>query len=327
MANLEFIDSFMHYDTATEYQKYENPGNNTLVPAAGRFGVQGLEVGLFSGGPQATFKTNPTSIYAGGALYLGTFSRVLIQHNNNLSPYVSCGVRNDARVYLQIGTVIHVSLVTVHLNSWYYFELNGLINVGGEQITAEVKVNEISVLSAATTSALEYHTIVDGNGAYFTSTQPYGVSPGDARLSDWYVNKTDYLGDVLIRYIKPNGVGHYNDWGFTGAASAWQATSEVPPDGDASYISTHTVTQKTSCAMENVALSGGACLGVQFLANGQKTNANIRSITPFVRTGGSDLNGDELSLPYGYVYTHDCQDTHYSESDLNAIEVGVELTA
>lgn len=339
MANLEFLDSFQHYDTATLGMKYNNPLGGTIVAGVGRFGVKGLQTSIFGDGPQITFKRNLEEVYIGAAIKVNGLGVRVLSLLNNGNPFLDAYVQNDGRVAILSNNVTKaVSTVSVETGIYYYFELKGLITPGGGgSISAEVKVNEVSLVTWSHSPGRD----TTGSGAfdeYFTQAQIYRLSPGTNYASDFYVHATEYLGDIKVRYIKPNAAGTFSDWTSTGG-DQWGVTDDVPPNGDSDYVSSHEYGDletegdgdKTSVNMEDVSLDG-ECVGIQFLANCRKDEANVRKIEPFVLEGGTETHGDSFSLPTNYVYTHDCLDENprtgdpWTEAELNAIEAGAELT-
>lgn len=338
-ADLEFLDSFQHYSTATLYQKYNNPLGGTIVDGVGRFGVKGLQTSVFGDGPQITFKRNLIEVYCGAAIKVTGVNLRILSLLNNGSPYLEAYVQADGRVAIASNNVIKaVSTYAIETNTFYYFELSGIIDPGpGGSISAEVRVNEETIVTWSHSPGQD-QTSNGEFSEYFTQAQIYRLSPGTNYASDFYVHADHFLGDIKVRAIKPNAAGSNSDWSSTGA-DQWSVTDDIPPNGDSDYVYSHDYGDledpgdgaKTSVNMEDVDLDG-ECVGIQFLANCRKDEANVRKIEPFVLEGGTETHGDSFSLPTNYVYTHDCLDVNprtgiaWTVAQLNAIEAGAELT-
>jgi len=326
MADLEFLDSFGHYDTATLYQKYNGPANGAVTAGVGRFGVQGLQPGLQ--GPRRTFKRNLDTIYCGAAFQLNVLlDRVLFIFLDNNTPHATISVRPDGRISI-LGpgnTEVAVSTAALVTGTFYYIEANLIVaNSGG---FVEVRVNEVSVVT--------YTGDTQGaSNAFATNIQiGQGASSAPAYISDFYVHTTRYLGDIKVRYIKPNGNGTNRDFSLSTGTDDFAVLDDVPPNGDTDYAYSETVNDKISCAMEDVDLLGGTCEGIQVLANVRKDEANVRKIKTLILEGGTETLGDEESIPTGYYYATTCYDENprtsaaWTDAQLDAIEAGIKITA
>jgi len=325
MAELEFLDSFGHYDTATMYQKYNGPAGGQIVAAVGRFGVQGMTPGLQ--GPRRTFKSNLATIYAGAAFQFNSeLARNCFVFLDNATPHVTLQVRVDGRLSL-LGpgnTEVAVSTVALVTGSFYYIEVHLVVNNAG---TCEVRVNETVVISYTGDTQ-------GGSNAYATNIQIGGLSASSGLLyiSDLYVHTTRYLGDIKVRFIKPDGNGTNRDFTLSTGTDDFAVLDEVPPNGDTDYAYSETVNDKISCEMEDVNLAGGTCEGIQVLASVRKDEANVRKIKTLILEGGTETLGDEESIPTGYYYATTCYDENprtsvaWIDTDLDDIEAGIKLT-
>lgn len=328
MADLEFLDSFGHYDDDTLYMKYNSPGSGGVTPAVGRFGVQALSPGLIS--PRRTFKRNISTIYVGAAFqFNGSLNRTVFNLLNNASSCCIVAVRTDGRVSITNSQNVEVATSTLALvtGPFYYIEANIVVDsIFG---FCEVRVNEVVACSFT------------GNfqgvaGEAFATN--IGVGQGSAiqplYITDFYVHTTRYLGDIKVRFIKPNGNGTNRDFSRSTGADDYVLVDEVPPNGDTDYLFTDVLNEKVSCEMEDVDLEGGTCEGIQVLACVRKDEANVRKIKTLILEGGTEtLGDDEESIPVGYYYATQCYDENprtsakWLEAELNDIEAGIKLTA
>ena len=120
---------------------------------------------------------------------------------------------------------------------------------------------------------------------------------------------------------------------MTGAASDWQATNESPPDGDTSYISSSTASQKDTMAMTNLSASAVTVYAVVPKLYVRKTDAGARTIEPLFHISGTDYAGTAQGMGTGYgqlyqVYSvSPATSSAWTVSEVNGLELGVELAS
>ena len=139
----------------------------------------------------------------------------------------------------------------------------------------------------------------------------------------------DYLGDITIDYIVPDGVGYINQWTPLSGAN-WENVEEVPPDEDTTYVSTVDVGHRDSYSMQNVP-AGTVPLGFQTLLYARKETEGGASLQPTFRQTGItyDSNTQGISTPDEYRYMIQPYDTNpatgvaITETEINAAEFGV----
>lgn len=122
----------------------------------------------------------------------------------------------------------------------------------------------------------------------------------DVYLLDQTAPNSDFLGDIRVAYIKPNGVGNSSQW-TPSAGANWQCVDEVPPNSDTDYVETTTVGNKDTYAFENVT---GDPLAIQVCNYCRKTSAAGASLAVVTRQNGTDYEGPTQGLgstSYDYV--------------------------
>lgn len=330
MPNLEFIDSFQHYDLATHNQKYNGIGSGfTIEATSGRFGTKAL-ANSSSSNPFITFKSNLASLYMGMAMhYTNGFQfpeRTIFNVRDNFSTQIALWQRVDGRLDVRRGdgTVLGTTLWAGHDLSWDYFEFFASIsNIGGSY---EVRVNEVTVLTGSGNTRMTSNN--------FATNLVFGsvASPEVRRLNDLYVHKAQFLGDVRISAIVPNGTGPHQAWTPSTGATHWDLLDEKPPNGDTDYVYTETLNARESNEMEDVVLLG-TCQGIQMLHSSRKIEANVRKLRQLLVNGaGVIYDGNEDSIGNSYVYYRECLDispftaANFTEAELNAIRYGVSLS-
>lgn len=139
----------------------------------------------------------------------------------------------------------------------------------------------------------------------------------------------DFLGDVIIDQIVPDGVGAYSNWS-PNTADNWDAVEEVPPDGDTTYVTAQTTGTRDSYTLEDVPLAA-EILGYQTLVYARKETEGGASISPTLRIGGVDYDADAQGLgsPASYEYLIQPYDTNpatlakITPAEINAAEGGI----
>ena len=166
----------------------------------------------------------------------------------------------------------------------------------------------------------------------------YGSFNGKLIADDLYFLDTtgsknnDFLGDVRVDVIRPDGAGTYTT--FTpSAGSNYENVDEVSgPDDNTTYNDGDTLGNKDSYALSSLSATGGTIHGVKSQATVRKTDAGVRSAKILTRAGTTDDLGSDISLSDSFqtkcVVNEDNPDdaAAWEEADVNAMEVGVEIT-
>lgn len=165
-----------------------------------------------------------------------------------------------------------------------------------------------------------------------TALNPLVLSLGDLYLADLEGGAeevNDFLGDVVIDQIVPNGVGAYSNWSPNTAAN-WDAVEETPPDDDVTYVATQTSGTRDSYTLEDVA-AATTILGYQTLVYARKETEGGAMISPTLRIGGTDYDATAqgVSSPSRYQYLVQPYDTNPATAlqitpvEINAAEGGI----
>jgi len=349
--SLLFWDSFDHYATGDLTEKWTslatNDASGTIDAAYGRNGTNGLRVYASHYGYyrlRATLSSSPTTVVFGFAFYAPRMPVV--------GGYVTaCCVLDGATVQaslrvLQDGTIqVWRGLTTALVASsspgafpcpgcWHYLEAK--ITIGGAAGAAEVRVNTAEVINAS-----GLNTQVSG-AAQVTQFQIYGdnVAIYDSYYyDDLYVLDTagatcnDFLGDIRVYLLMPEGAGAHADWTPLVGAN-WQEVDDNPPDDDTTYNASNTVTDRDSFEMEDMPGGWtGTIHAVGVAVNSRRDDAVAHELEPSVRSGGTDYDGAAELIDDDYSFYNLCAwevdpDTAaaWILAGVNAMECGYELT-
>ena len=139
----------------------------------------------------------------------------------------------------------------------------------------------------------------------------------------------DFLGDVEIGVIRPNGVGDQDDFTPSGAATNWEAIDDTTPDDDTTHNAGASVGMKDLVQMEDVSLTSGI-FGAQFLVSAKRSNDGLASMVPILKQSGVEYPGTEWALGNTYhyrlreIYENSPGGAAWTPTILNAIQAGYE---
>ena len=220
-------------------------------------------------------------------------------------------------------------------NTWQYVEVKVLHALSATG-TVDVRVGGVTVISE--TGKI---TADPGGAAYCSRLDWQGNNDGTTDIDDIYVCdatgalNNNFLGDIRVDVLKPNGVGRIQQWGVTGAATHHEATDETTLDGDTTYISESVLNDVDVVAMEDLPADVTSVLGVQACIAAKKADLGAREITTMIGDGVSEVaSTNEKYLwmsAYGYLLTQYDQDpvsaAAWTPAKVNAAQLGVKITA
>lgn len=109
-------------------------------------------------------------------------------------------------------------------------------------------------------------------------------------------------GNTGIYGLVPTGAGTYTELAtLVGAATHWQAVSEIPPDDAVSYVADTVVDRRDTFAMGNMPVAGDV-RAVQWLARAIQDVAGAASIARMYRIGGVDYQGADQAITAAWAY-------------------------
>jgi len=220
---------------------------------------------------------------------------------------------------------------------WNYFEIRVLSGTNNSNGELELRMNGKTIIDATGVDTFQ-STVSRGTANIVVG----GSDHFDPIFDDIYVLDTtgsvnnDFLGDIKVEALFPDGAGNTTNFSVTGAASNFTAVSDNPVDDDTSYISSSTVSNKDTYTYDDVSLITSNVKGLVIHTLGKKDGAGDRVIKPVIRSGTTDYDQAEIYLPYGETdeYAFDSQpidvdpDTAiaWTVSGVNSAEFGVKLT-
>lgn len=245
----------------------------------------------------------------------------------------------EIRVYLAVGGAIQVrrsgtllgtSTGTINTGNWDHIVLkvfqnnttgtvelwlNGtkeidLTNVDTLNTVASLKLVHIAAVSASIPIAIDDLYIGDDSGT----------------------DMTDQQGDCQIEMLTPNANGTTNNFTASPAVSNYLNVDDgSAPDDDTTYNHSSTATHKELYACSNITGNVDTIHAVQVRAFARKEDAGNRQINLICRNNTTEVDSGQkgLTTTYGYkshIYENDPDGGgNWTEADVNAIEVGLEI--
>ncbi len=302
-AELPFLDSFDHYATQAHMARKWSQSATSLSFVAGR---DGIGQAIKNPGQTQVFKTfinEYTQLSIGVAFKQSTFFGTTIiavgnvKYGGALPGNVLFTLSNVGDGRLKVGFSGVETIVpgfVGSLNAYYDYELKCTWTyVAGHPVCAwEVKVNETSLGTG--TSTCSFATA----DATMANVWIGGLNPafGDQFYDDFYCFTGEFLGDVRIVPLYPNGAGAASVWTPNGAGANYQCVQEHDPDDLTTYVSSATPGDVDDYQMDDIVGTPGVIKAVQALWCAQKSEAGTASITGQLISGADTDNSPEYFI-------------------------------
>jgi len=214
---------------------------------------------------------------------------------------------------------------------WNYIEFK--IKISDSVGTWDVRVNESSVMSGGPANT-------DQTGAGRPSHVRFGhVRSTDLDYDDLYILddqgavNNDFLGDVRVQRLKPNGAGDSSDLTRNTGSTNWEAVDEDGEDGDTSYVESATATERDLYNYEPLAGLVGSVFGVIAKPVLKKSDAGSRTAKLLCSSGGSEDESGTIYPAGSYVRQAKIFETDPNTSGLwlvdavNSAQFGIEIVS
>jgi hypothetical protein len=344
---LLFVDGFDHYtdntgaeNISTVLNRKWSANNGSWFNGVGRFDPGStvtpgdMSTGNFSSGRNITSPTfvDSTTTVLGWAykpVAMGTSAELMRTLDNGT---IQCRLLKSITGNLQFQrniTTLGEGTRTLHANVWYFIEVKMTIN--NTTGSFEVRINGQTEISG---------TNVDTQQTANSTVDAFRITLGGGGVIDdlYFLNDSgstnnDFLGDVRIQTLFPDGAGNSTNWAVTGAASNYQAVDEFEADDDTTYVSTSTATDKDTYSFENLSTSVDTVYAVGTNILARKDDAGSRIAVQTTRSGGTDFDGATISLADNYEYVQEIRETdpatgsQWVNTDVDSAEFGYKLNS
>jgi hypothetical protein len=350
---LKFIDGFESYDNAADmipaFPGTSNSGTITFPTTGRRSGTKCFQwdAGLASG--TLRFPVDVSTFEVSEYAIIGFAFKVIEDGSGyDIDFYLDNGSSGDGggmafsfknntttiaiKYCRQFGTTI-IDYITYELNQWNYLEVKVKIGDGTDgHIVARLNEQEIVNWTGdnrhSGTTGLQV-------SRFYAALQRYW----DISIDDFYIAggngsyNNDFLGDVRIDVINPNGAGNYTQL-TPSAGNNYECVDEGIID-ESDYVEGANAAEKDSYSYADVPtdLDDVSIFGICLRNISQRTagSDNIK-IDALVRTGSTDYNSaSEVSLTdtwsnKDFMFEKDPSDSgDWTQAKINACEFGMEV--
>ena len=215
---------------------------------------------------------------------------------------------------------------------WYFIEAKVTLDhtVGAY----EVKVDGVTIISDTNVDT------IDGSGLAICRTVNFGLDPSDDyEWADMYLCDTtgsslnDYLGDIHIETVLPDGDGNRTDWTPDSGLTNYTQVDEGETDRDTSYVETSTAGDDDLYTFAALTVDADTVLGCNICVVGKSLDAGRRILNGRCRSSVSESTGIDMTLHddrYRWVSSFIEQNPNgpaaWTDTTVNAAEFGVTLT-
>jgi len=321
----------------------------TLLTATGRDGVsQGFTTNNGSGMLKLSMPAAQSTTILGaawqvaGALFGSTtIPGVTVYGDTGATAHLTVNWDGAGRIQLRrgsaSGTVIATSTHTpITSGTWHYVELKCTIADSGG--TAIVHLDGVEVINfTGDTKNAGTNTTVD---AVSLSGSSNGIMD-DMYLCDGVDGTTlgtpqaaannDFLGDLTVKPLRPNGNGASSQWvGSDGNSTDNYLLVNEQPFNTTNYVASSTATDRDLYDCQDL-VGTPAVIGVQVKVYAAKSDAGTRSIktvirsaTPTVEASSAVALSTSFTTLAGAIRTKDPDGTAWTASSVNTTQFGVE---
>lgn len=268
---------------------------------------------------------NKNTVVAGFAFYktFNTTTKNIIQFLDGTTNQIS--IRFEANGVLSVyrgGTTLlgSSSAVNHFTNQWNYYEFKVVFNnTTGSVVIRRDEVEILSLTGIDTCSTANERCNAFGF---------YGLD--NYYIDDLYLDDADFLGDIKVEAILPNGAGATTSW-TPSAGANYACVDEAAANSDTDYVSSSTADQIDTYSYTNLATTNGTVFGVQVNMITRMDDSGANEVAPVVRPG--TINHIGTSYAPTQLYTNPTEmfltnpDTTqaWTIAQVNASEFGIKL--
>ena len=260
--------------------------------------------------------------------YAGTSARSYTRlHTVNLNFSGDFVINRDT--FDEIGRTTGVG---IRGDRWYYIEYKVVLATGATG-SWEVKVDGVTVGSGSGVATSNVNTT-----SCIQTLLGVGAT-NDNRVADYYVcdgagaSLNDFLGDVHIETVFPDGDGNRNNWTPLSGLTNYEMVDETEPDRDTSYVSTSTAGNDELYTFAALTVDADTVLACVPKALMVSEDGGYREARVLCRSSVSESTGATYAISSGNRYRHlwgvieqnPNGPAAWTDTTVNAAEFGVEL--
>ena len=293
--SLLFMDGFDHYATADIAKKWTTTGSGG-ISAVGRRSGNGLSTGALT--TEKSLASNEGTLIVGFAINpSGAINNTFFAFGDGSTAQLTFVFVGDGSIQVFRGTSAGTSLGfstagLFQVGVYHYVEIKAVFeNAGSPGGSVVIRVDGVEVLNLAGIDT------TNSTNAYANKILLGGASGVLANWDDLYVcnasgsTNNNFLGDVRIDTLFPNGEGNYLDFTCSTGTTHNTLVDETTPN-TSDYNESSTVGAKDSYALGDLsAITSQTIYGIQVLGAILKDDAGARSIKVGVRTSSAGSPG------------------------------------
>lgn len=238
------------------------------------------------------------------------------------------------------------TIEAIRNNEWAFLEFKWTLSTSSSNTDGSLVIRSNGVIILNYTGILFPDNFpAPAPSALWTTVRVLGLSSSaispflNMRMCDFYLLDTvasadpsnpnnDFLGDITISYIKPDNNGSVNDWTPLSGAN-WQNVSEIPPDGDTSYVSATAPNSRDNYVFTTTSATN--ILGLQQSQLLRKVDDGAATIKPVYRLATTNYDGIEAAVAsttnYSFILSpydvNPSNDLKFTQSDINNGQFGI----
>jgi hypothetical protein len=338
---LLFCDSFDHYATAQLATKWTSiSGAPSISGTFARHGAGGLSCAS-NQFVRLTFSAFPSigsnsfnSLIVGFAqkqssLSVSQFFRIGGANNNYFGMTHAIG---GSTVFTN-NTTRDTFLISDHDTGWHFYEVKATIHPtnGTGHVIVRLDGTEVinlqnTVFTTTTTSTFLFVDLFcNGTACHYDDF--YILDPSTPP-------NNDFIGEVRIQTMMPDGTASTNTDFTPSAGSNYQNVDEIPPNSDTDYNFSSTVGDKDTHTTAGLTAPASVkdIYGVQVNTWSRKTDSSDRNVAAVALSGSTTVSGNSIPVTTTYRYYSDNweedPDTSaaWTESGVNNAEFGYEVS-
>lgn len=336
---LIFMDGFGHYDASDITKKWtsNNSGSNAVEASAGRRGGGAFKSYTSSGFITKTLPASYETAICGFAfspISVGVSSRNILEFLDGATLHLALRYNiAGGTISVMLGAaVLATTSVAIGVGGGYaYVEFKATIHdtVG----SYELRINGVAALSASNVDTR------NGGNASINAIKlgNSGTSGHTAYFCDLYVCdasgsvNSDFLGDVRIDTIYPNGAGTHQSWTPSTGTDHAALVDEMAPN-TTDYLTGGAAGTKETLGLQDLTVNG-AILGIQANNAIAKTDAGACTIKNLIRSGSTESSGPTFAPSTSYLYSSSIHEADpatgapWLTAAINALEAGAEVVS
>lgn len=239
------------------------------------------------------------------------------------------------------GAIIATSTQVFTANVWHYIEIQATIADSGGRCT--IRVDGVTWVDF-TGDTRNAGTSTNIDAIRFATGGFAGVSAGSTSWDDFYVlngtddtattgrTDNDFLGDIKVESLLPNGDGAASAWTPSTGTTHSTLVDEPSPPNTTDYVSATTNGLQDLWTLADLSITTGTVFAVRPTLYAAKTDAGAASIKPVIRESGGTVTVDSTATPLSVTYAPYWGTLRKTKpgggawtiSDVNGLQLGVE---